>query len=114
MQTQSNRILNRYLSPSFYYIVNQNHYETPRTARRSVFSKLKSFFEVTLRIHKNYSYIRINYLTVIAVVFAFSLSTNPFSLLLPGSLIFLYSSSPLISLSLSSTICSATVKHLVS
>ncbi|KDO63269.1 hypothetical protein CISIN_1g027328mg [Citrus sinensis] len=63
-------------------------------ADRSAFSKPESFSEATLRIRKNYSYFRVNYLTVVAVVIAFSLITNPFSLLmlvgLLASWIFLY------------------------
>ncbi|CAN4106175.1 unnamed protein product [Withania somnifera] len=49
---------------------------------RSAFSKPESFSDATLRIRKNYSYFRINYLSLLAVVLAFSLITNPFSLLL--------------------------------
>ncbi|CAK9150444.1 unnamed protein product [Ilex paraguariensis] len=49
---------------------------------RSAFSKPESFSDATLRIRKNYSYFKINYLSVITVVLAFSLLTNPFSLLL--------------------------------
>lgn len=49
---------------------------------RSAFSKPESFSEATLRIRKNYTYFRVNYLTIVVVVLAFSLVTNPFSLLL--------------------------------
>lgn len=61
---------------------------------RSAFSKPESFSEASLRIRKNYSYFRVNYLTILAVVLGFSLITNPFSLLmlvgLLASWIFLY------------------------
>ncbi|XP_009597143.1 PRA1 family protein B4-like [Nicotiana tabacum] len=49
---------------------------------RSAFSKPESVSDATLRIRKNYSYFRTNYLSLIAVVLAFSLITNPFSLIL--------------------------------
>ncbi|KAA8517469.1 hypothetical protein F0562_017762 [Nyssa sinensis] len=49
---------------------------------RSAFSKPESFSEATLRIRKNYSYFRVNYMSLLAVVLAVSLLTNPFSLLL--------------------------------
>ncbi|KAG5584915.1 hypothetical protein H5410_045349 [Solanum commersonii] len=48
---------------------------------RSAFSKPESISDATLRIRKNYTYFRINYLSLLAVVLAFSLLTNPFSLL---------------------------------
>ncbi|KAK7830695.1 PRA1 family protein B4 [Quercus suber] len=48
---------------------------------RSAFSKPESFSDATLRVRKNYSYFRINYLTVIGLVLAFSLLSNPISLL---------------------------------
>ncbi|TMW88887.1 PRA1 family protein B4 [Solanum lycopersicum] len=48
---------------------------------RSAFSKPESISDATLRIRKNYTYFRINYLSLLAVVLAFSLITNPFSLL---------------------------------
>ncbi|XP_044497621.1 PRA1 family protein B4-like [Mangifera indica] len=61
---------------------------------RSAFSKPESFSEATLRIRKNYSYFRVNYLSILAIVLAVSLVTNPFSLLmlvgLLASWIFLY------------------------
>ncbi|KAJ0027986.1 hypothetical protein Pint_34953 [Pistacia integerrima] len=48
----------------------------------------------TVRIRKNYSYFRVNYLSVLAIVLAFSLVTNPFSLFmllgLLASWLFLY------------------------
>jgi len=40
----------------------------------SAFSKPKSFSDTTLRVRKNYSYFCINYLTIIELVLAFSLS----------------------------------------
>lgn len=49
---------------------------------RSAFSKPESVSDATLRIRKNYSYFRTNYLTLLAGVLAFSLITNPFSLVL--------------------------------
>ncbi|KAJ6699419.1 PRENYLATED RAB ACCEPTOR 1-RELATED [Salix purpurea] len=49
---------------------------------RSAFSKPESISDATTRIRKNYSYFRINYLTAIFVILAFSLLSHPFSLLL--------------------------------
>lgn len=71
---------------------------------RSSFSKPESFSDAAIRIRKNYSYFRVNYLTVIALILAFSLVTNPFSLILLSGLlaswVFLYlfrpSDSPLV------------------
>ncbi|XP_019252725.1 PREDICTED: PRA1 family protein B4-like [Nicotiana attenuata] len=54
---------------------------------RSAFSKPESVSDATLRIRKNYSYFRTNYLSLIAVVLAFSLITNPFSLFLLAGLL---------------------------
>ncbi|MCD9645343.1 hypothetical protein HAX54_034199 [Datura stramonium] len=54
---------------------------------RSAFSKPESFSDATLRIRKNYSYFRINYLSLLAIVLAFSLITNPFSLFLLSGLL---------------------------
>ncbi|XVE85582.1 hypothetical protein DITRI_Ditri17bG0102000 [Diplodiscus trichospermus] len=51
-------------------------------ADRSAFSKPESFSEATLRVRKNYSFFRVNYLSVIGLVLAFSLLSHPFSLLL--------------------------------
>uniref|UniRef100_A0A5B6Z8W1 PRA1 family protein n=1 Tax=Davidia involucrata TaxID=16924 RepID=A0A5B6Z8W1_DAVIN len=48
---------------------------------RSAFSKPESLSEATLRVRKNYSYFRVNYLSLLAVVLAFSLLTNPLSLI---------------------------------
>lgn len=49
---------------------------------RTAFSKPESISDATLRIRKNYSYFRVNYLSLIAVVLGFSLLTNPLSLIL--------------------------------
>ncbi|KAK9271238.1 hypothetical protein L1049_026828 [Liquidambar formosana] len=53
---------------------------------RSAFSRLEFFSEVALRVHKNYSYFRVNYLSLLALVLVLvlgvSLLTNPFSLFL--------------------------------
>ncbi|KAK6231147.1 hypothetical protein QUC31_011543 [Theobroma cacao] len=49
---------------------------------RSAFSKPESFSEAALRVRKNYSYFRVNYLSVIGLILAFSLLSHPFSLLL--------------------------------
>ncbi|KAH7567863.1 hypothetical protein ACOSP7_009923 [Xanthoceras sorbifolium] len=61
---------------------------------RTAFNKPESVSEATLRIRKNYTYFRVNYLTVVAVVLGFSLVTNPFSLFmllgLLASWLFLY------------------------
>ncbi|XP_009776314.1 PRA1 family protein B4-like [Nicotiana tabacum] len=54
---------------------------------RSAFSKPESFSDATLRMRKNYTYFRINYLSALAVVLAFSLITNPFSLLVLSGLL---------------------------
>lgn len=61
---------------------------------RTGFSKPDSISDATARIRKNYAYFRVNYLSLIAVVLAFSLLTNPFSLIvllgLLAGWIFLY------------------------
>ncbi|XVE76623.1 hypothetical protein DITRI_Ditri12bG0188300 [Diplodiscus trichospermus] len=49
---------------------------------RSAFSKPESFSEAALRVRKNYSYFRVNYLSVIGLILAFSLLSHPFSLVL--------------------------------
>ncbi|KAJ9170073.1 hypothetical protein P3X46_018207 [Hevea brasiliensis] len=49
---------------------------------RNAFCKPESFSEAALRVRKNYSYFRVNYLTVIALILAFSLLSHPLSLLL--------------------------------
>ncbi|KAG9134115.1 hypothetical protein Leryth_004808 [Lithospermum erythrorhizon] len=54
---------------------------------RSAFSKPDSVSDATTRIRKNYTYFRINYLTIITCVLGFSLITNPLSLLLLTSLL---------------------------
>ncbi|XVF55020.1 hypothetical protein PTKIN_Ptkin06aG0002800 [Pterospermum kingtungense] len=51
-------------------------------ADRSAFSKPENLSEATLRVRKNYSYFRVNYLAVIGLILAFSLLSHPFSLLL--------------------------------
>ncbi|KAM7463919.1 hypothetical protein LguiA_032040 [Lonicera macranthoides] len=50
-------------------------------ADRSAFVKPESLSEASLRIRKNYSYFRVNYLSLIAIVLAFSLLTHPLSLI---------------------------------
>ncbi|KAL1808115.1 hypothetical protein ACET3Z_025105 [Daucus carota] len=61
---------------------------------RSAFSKPESVSDATARIRKNYTYFRVNYLILIAIVMAFSLVTHPISLILLlgllASWIFLY------------------------
>ncbi|KAG6580450.1 PRA1 family protein B4, partial [Cucurbita argyrosperma subsp. sororia] len=63
-------------------------------ADRTAFSKPESLSEATLRIRKNYSYFRVNYLAVVALILGFSLVSHPFSLILLvgllSSWIFLY------------------------
>ncbi|KAM7262461.1 hypothetical protein ACFE04_000144 [Oxalis oulophora] len=63
-------------------------------AERSAFTKPESFSEAAIRVRKNYSYFRVNYLSVITAILAFSLLTNPLSLLfltgLLASWLFLY------------------------
>ncbi|KAE8734248.1 PRA1 family protein B4 [Hibiscus syriacus] len=63
-------------------------------ADRSAFSKPESFSDAIVRVRKNYSYFRVNYLSVIGLILAFSLLSHPFSLLLLlgllSSWIFLY------------------------
>ncbi|XP_047334678.1 PRA1 family protein B4-like [Impatiens glandulifera] len=61
---------------------------------RSAISRPDSITDATQRIRKNYSYFRVNYFALIAIVLGISLLTNPFSLItLAGLLaawIFLY------------------------
>ncbi|KAI4353461.1 hypothetical protein L6164_002410 [Bauhinia variegata] len=61
---------------------------------RTGFAKPESFSEATLRIRKNYSYFRVNYLAIVISILAVSLLTNPFSLIvllgLLASWMFLY------------------------
>ncbi|CAM8950075.1 unnamed protein product [Rhodiola kirilowii] len=63
-------------------------------ADRNSFAKPESISEAAGRIKKNYTYFRVNYLTVIAAVIGISLVTNPFSLLtlvgLLAAWVFLY------------------------
>nr|GEX25225.1 PRA1 family protein B4 [Tanacetum cinerariifolium] len=48
---------------------------------RSAFSKPDSITDAASRIRKNYSYFKVNYISIIALVLGFSLLTNPFSLI---------------------------------
>lgn len=59
----------------------------PELVDRSAFSKPESISEATLRIRKNYAYFRINYISIITVVLAISLLTNPLSLFLLAGLL---------------------------
>ncbi|VFQ88712.1 unnamed protein product [Cuscuta campestris] len=54
---------------------------------RSAFSKPESFSDATVRVRKNYTYFKINYLSLLAAVLGFSLITNPFSLILLSGLL---------------------------
>ncbi|KAL8102131.1 PRA1 family protein B4-like [Apium graveolens] len=49
---------------------------------RSAFSKPESVSDATARIRKNFTYFRVNYLCLIALIMIFSLVTHPYSLLL--------------------------------
>ncbi|KAM5560553.1 PRA1 family protein B4 [Rosa sericea] len=49
-------------------------------ADRSAFAKPESFSDATLRVRKNYSYFRVNYLAAVSLIVAVSLFTHPFSL----------------------------------
>ncbi|EPS71008.1 hypothetical protein M569_03754, partial [Genlisea aurea] len=49
---------------------------------RGAFSKPESLSEASHRIRKNYTYFRLNYVTIIAAVVAVSLLTNPISMIL--------------------------------
>lgn len=49
---------------------------------RSAFSKPESVSDATSRIRKNFTYFRVNYLCLIALVMVFSLVTHPYSLVL--------------------------------
>ncbi|WCJ27979.1 prenylated RAB acceptor 1.B4 [Euphorbia peplus] len=51
-------------------------------ADRSAFNKPESFSDAAIRVRRNYAYFRVNYLAVIGGILAFSLLTNPLSLLL--------------------------------
>ncbi|KAI3917320.1 hypothetical protein MKW98_027239 [Papaver atlanticum] len=61
---------------------------------RSSFSRPDSLSESISRARKNFTYFRVNYMTILAAVVAFSLITNPISLLVLGGLlaawVFLY------------------------
>ncbi|KAK2982461.1 hypothetical protein RJ640_026304 [Escallonia rubra] len=61
---------------------------------RSSFARPDSVSEAASRIRKNFSYFRVNYVTLLAAVLALSLLSNPFSLLvllsLLGAWLFLY------------------------
>ncbi|KAL3623211.1 hypothetical protein CASFOL_032027 [Castilleja foliolosa] len=59
----------------------------PEVVDRSAFSKPESVSEATLRLRKNYTYFRTNYLVVITAILAISLLTNPFSLILLAGLL---------------------------
>ncbi|CAN1266444.1 PRA1 family protein B4 [Linum perenne] len=65
---------------------------------RSAFSRPESLSDATTRIRKNYSYFRVNYTTLLAIVLAVSLISHPFSLITLVSLLaawlFLYSFRP--------------------
>nr|XP_043610142.1 PRA1 family protein B3-like [Erigeron canadensis] len=60
----------------------------------TAFSKPESLSDATSRIRKNYNYFRVNYITLLTAVLAFSLFSHPFSLLtivsLIGAWMFLY------------------------
>ncbi|MBA0740276.1 hypothetical protein Gogos_013491 [Gossypium gossypioides] len=75
------------LNDSFHNGISQRR-PWPELTDRSAFSKPESFSEATLRIRKNYSYFRVNYLMVIGFTLAFSLLSHPFSLLLLLGLLF--------------------------
>ncbi|KAK4749518.1 hypothetical protein SAY87_026967 [Trapa incisa] len=59
----------------------------PELVDRSTFSKPESLSDASLRVRKNYSYFRVNYLSFIAAVLAVSLITHPFSLILLAGLL---------------------------
>ncbi|XP_010505459.1 PREDICTED: PRA1 family protein B4 [Camelina sativa] len=63
-------------------------------ADRSALSKPESISDAAVRIRKNYSYFKVNYLTVATAIVGFSLVTHPFSLVfllcLLASWLFLY------------------------
>nr|XP_043609686.1 PRA1 family protein B4-like [Erigeron canadensis] len=54
---------------------------------RSSFSKPDSITDAAARIRKNYSYFRVNYIAIVSAVLAFSLLTNPFSLVTLAALV---------------------------
>ncbi|XP_047306901.1 PRA1 family protein B1-like [Impatiens glandulifera] len=49
---------------------------------RSAFSKPDSLSDATSRIRKNYTYFRVNYISIVALVLGISLLTNPLALIL--------------------------------
>ncbi|XP_021908696.1 PRA1 family protein B4-like [Carica papaya] len=61
---------------------------------RSAFSKPESFSDAVLRVRKNYTYFKVNYLSAVVLIVAFSLLTHPISLIillaLLSSWLFLY------------------------
>ncbi|XP_071690041.1 PRA1 family protein B3-like [Rutidosis leptorrhynchoides] len=61
---------------------------------QTAISRPDSFSDTTSRIRKNFSYFRVNYTTILAIIISISLLTHPFSLLILLSLlcswIFLY------------------------
>lgn len=59
----------------------------PEIADYTAFSRPDTFAVAASRIRKNYYYFRVNYLTVLAAVVAFSLITHPFSLITLVSLL---------------------------
>ncbi|GAB4827656.1 PRA1 protein B3 [Ancistrocladus abbreviatus] len=65
---------------------------------RSSFSRPDSLTDAASRVRKNFSYFRVNYVSLIALVLAFSLLSHPFSLLvllcLLGAWLFLYTFRP--------------------
>ncbi|KAK9689303.1 hypothetical protein RND81_09G050700, partial [Saponaria officinalis] len=54
---------------------------------RSAFSKPESLSDATSRLHKNYSYFRVNYLALISATLVVSLIAHPFSLLTLATLL---------------------------
>ncbi|KAI3705010.1 hypothetical protein L1987_75240 [Smallanthus sonchifolius] len=54
---------------------------------RSAFSRPDSLSDAASRIRKNFQYFRVNYTFLLAVVFAFSLLSHPFSLIILLSLL---------------------------
>ncbi|KAJ6696600.1 hypothetical protein OIU85_002996 [Salix viminalis] len=54
---------------------------------RTAFSRPVSLSDASTRVRKNYSYFKVNYLTILAIVLAFSLLSHPFSLLTLLSLV---------------------------
>ncbi|KAJ6291301.1 hypothetical protein OIU76_023378 [Salix suchowensis] len=54
---------------------------------RTAFSRPLSLSDASTRVRKNYSYFKVNYLTILAIVLAFSLLSHPFSLLTLLSLV---------------------------